>query len=70
VDAAGRVFVTDWQRCRIRIFSTDGRPLGQWGACGFENGQFDNIEDVIVDANGLVYVSDYLNNRVQVFRVL
>ena len=69
VDAAGRVFVTDWQRCRIRIFSTDGRPLGQWGTCGFENGQFDNIEDVIVDANGLVYVSDYLNNRVQVFKV-
>ena len=69
VDAAGRVFLTDWQRCRVRVFSTDGRPLGEWGTCGFQDGQFDNMTDIIVDANGLVYVSDYLNNRVQVFKV-
>jgi len=68
VDRQARVFVTDW-RCRVRIFTETGAPLGEWGSCGFGDGQFDNITDIAVDADGLVYVSDYLNNRVQVFRV-
>ncbi len=69
VDRQARVFVTDWQRCRVRIFTVTGAPLGEWGSCGFGDGQFDNMPDIAIDADGLVYVSDYLNNRVQVFRV-
>jgi tripartite motif-containing protein 71 len=68
VDRQARVFVSGWG-CHIRIFTATGAPLGEWGSCGFGDGQFDNIADIAIDAAGLVYVSDYLNNRVQVFRV-
>jgi len=68
VDRQARVFVTDW-RCRVRMFTAAGAPLGEWGSCGAADGQFDDITDIAIDADGLVYVSDYLNNRVQVFKV-
>lgn len=69
VDASGQVFVTDWWRCRVRVFSQTGVPLGEWGSCGFEDGQFNNMTGIATGEGGLVYVSDYINNRVQVFKV-
>ena len=69
IDASGRVFVTDWRRCRVRVFSASGARIGEWGSCGFGDGQFDGMTGLAVGADGLVYVSDYSNNRVQVFRV-
>jgi hypothetical protein len=39
----------------------------QWGTYGTGNGQFANPEDLAVDASGNVYVTDRVNNRIQVF---
>ena len=41
--------------------------LMQWGATGSGEGQFNFPNRVAVDASGNVYVSDFLNNRIQKF---
>jgi tripartite motif-containing protein 71 len=69
VDAAHRVFVINWRKCRIEVFSSTGVPLGRWGSCGFGPGQFGEAEAIAISATGKVYVSDYTYNRVQIFQV-
>jgi sugar lactone lactonase YvrE len=39
----------------------------KWGTGGAGDGQFDTPADVVVDSSGHVYVSDYLNHRIQKF---
>jgi len=41
--------------------------LGQTGVSGSDNSHFSNPTDVVVDANGVIYVADEGNDRVQVF---
>lgn len=40
---------------------------GQWGSLGTGNGQFDNPWGIAINATGDIYVTDYSNNRVQIF---
>ena len=44
-----------------------GNFMKAWGEKGDENGNFNNPHNVVVDKNGLVYVADRHNNRLQVF---
>jgi len=62
------VFVADTQGNRIVKFRTDGTFVTRWGAEGDGNGKFSTPVGVAVDENGLVYVADTGNHRVQVFR--
>jgi uncharacterized protein (TIGR03663 family) len=69
-----RVYVADTWNHRIQIFSTDGELMNQFGAFGQSGssvsaatGQFYGPRDVVVDHNGLIYVSDTGNKRIQVF---
>ena len=39
----------------------------KWGSYGSEDGQFKDPEHLAVDSDGNVYVSDKLNNNIQVF---
>ncbi len=46
----------------------DAKPfVGNLKKPGTQNGEFRNASSVDVDSNGRVYVSDYMNNRIQVF---
>src|SRR5262245_22548269 len=64
VDAAGDVYVVDWERAslggnsRIQKFTGTGTYLTQWGSPGSGNGQFDTPTGVAADAFGNVFVSD------------
>ena len=69
LDPAGRVFLVDWQKCQVEVFSPNGTFLGRWGSCGFGEGQFGQAAGIAVDATGQVFVADYTNNRVHVFQV-
>lgn len=50
-------------------FAADSSPpfLLQWGSQGTGPGQFSNPVSVHLDENGLVYVADLSNHRIQVF---
>ena len=51
----------------IHHFTADGQLLGTYGGPGREPGRFVNPHSIWVDKNGLVWVCDRDNHRVQVF---
>jgi outer membrane protein assembly factor BamB len=69
----GNVYVVD-DRPKVSVISPDGRLLRSWGSAGSGDGQFDFsaptlgvAAQIAVGSDGLVYVSDGGNGRVQVF---
>jgi len=63
----------DWepgtgQRSRLLVLDLDGNILAKWGAYGRYDGQMVWAHEVVVDAEGSVYVCDIHGMRVQKFR--
>ena len=61
------VIVCDISNHRLQVFTSDLVFVRQFGSLGRGNGWFDGPFDVIHDEDGNLYVTDYGNNRVQVF---
>jgi len=67
-DSAGNIYVADgFGNSRIAKFDKVGKFVKSWGSRGSENGQFNMIHGIVVDAQGNVYVADTANKRIQVF---
>ena len=65
---SGELYVTDgYGNARVHKFSADGTWVLSWGEPGAGPGQFLLPHGLGVDADGLVYVADRENNRVQIF---
>ena len=67
VDAENRVFVSDFSDHAIKVYER-GRLVARAGHPGGGLGQFRHISDLWMD-EGLLYVADSLNGRVQILRV-
>jgi DNA-binding beta-propeller fold protein YncE len=64
----GDLYVSDgYGSARVVKFSRDGKYLLQWGTRGTGPGQFMLPHNVVVDAQGRVYVTDRDNQRIEVF---
>ncbi len=67
----GDIFVGDGHPAngnnRIVKFSSDGTYITEWGETGSEPGQFRTPHALAMDSEGLLYVGDRSNRRVQVF---
>jgi len=67
----GDIFVADGHPAsgnnRIVKYSSDGRYLMEWGETGSEPGQFKTPHALAMDSDGLLYVGDRSNRRIQVF---
>ena len=70
LDGQGDVFVADWRNDRIQKFDHKGRFLQQWphseSGPGNGAGQLNRPSGLAVDSEGLIYVCDWANERVQV----
>src|SRR5262245_9697538 len=65
---AGEIYVSDgYGNARVHKFAADGRLLLSWGAPGAGPGQFNLPHGIAVDREGVVYVADRENSRVQRF---
>ena len=67
VAPSGEVLITNASTDRVEVFSADGTWLRNIGSSGAGAGQVDRPDDVVVSADGSVYVSDYFNDRIQKF---
>ena len=64
----GDLLVTDgYGNDRVMRFTKDGKYLSEFGTRGNGPGQFQLPHNVVVDAKGLIYVTDRDNQRVEVF---
>jgi DNA-binding beta-propeller fold protein YncE len=61
------VYVADSGNNRIQKFDSDGNFMTKWGSSGSGDGEFSGPDGIAVDTSGNVYVSDFRNDRVQVF---
>jgi DNA-binding beta-propeller fold protein YncE len=67
-DAQGNIFVADGRgNARIAKFTKDGVFVKSWGQKGTAQGQFADVDSLVVDARGNVYAADAGNGRIQVF---
>jgi len=64
----GDLYVTDgYGSARVVKYSRDGKFLLQWGRRGTGPGEFGLPHNLVVDAQGRVYVTDRDNQRIEVF---
>ncbi len=71
VDADGHVYVPTRSGQRICIFDSSGRLLARFGTEGLHDGEFlfgDVNADMVVSADGSLYVADSAGERLQKFR--
>ena len=61
------LYVTDVLKHRVSVFTTKGEFGRSFGSCGAGPGEFNKPQGIAVDEFRFVYVSDTLNNRIQVF---
>jgi sugar lactone lactonase YvrE len=52
---------------RVLKFDKDGKFITSWGGKGKEPGQFEVAHGIAIDAQGLLWVADRENQRIQVF---
>jgi DNA-binding beta-propeller fold protein YncE len=64
----GEIYVSDgYGNARIHKYTPDGQLLFSWGDYGTDPGFFNLPHSVCTDRDGLVYVADRENHRVQIF---
>jgi NHL repeat-containing protein len=71
-DKAGNIYVADGVtmnggNARVAKFDKEGHFVKSWGSRGSDNGQFNSLRGIALDAQGNVYVADAGNKRIQVF---
>ncbi|MGH7304440.1 MAG: peptidyl-alpha-hydroxyglycine alpha-amidating lyase family protein, partial [Candidatus Rokuibacteriota bacterium] len=64
----GDIYVSDgYGNSRVHKYDPTGRLLFSWGEPGTDPGCFNIPHNIATDAEGLVYVADRENHRVQIF---
>ncbi len=68
-NVARLLFVTDAFRHQILVYTLDGKRLGRTGKLGKEEGEFAFPRGICFSPNGVLYVADSNNRRVQAFKI-
>jgi DNA-binding beta-propeller fold protein YncE len=66
-DAKQRLYVVDALAHDVQVYAADGKKMTQFGTRGFGPGQFNFPNDVAIDQQGRIYITDRENNQVQVW---
>lgn len=65
---AGRIFIADgYRNARILEYTAEGRKVREWGSAGDGPGEFRLPHSIAVDDEGVIYVADRENGRIQRF---
>lgn len=64
----GRIFISDgYGNARVLEYTPEGKRVRQWGSPGTRPGQFHLPHGITADENGILYVADRENGRIQRF---
>lgn len=64
----GHIFISDgYANARILEYSSGGKKVGEWGTPGTGPGEFHLPHSLQIDGNGVIYVADRENGRIQRF---
>ena len=64
----GDIYISDgYGNSRVHKYDPKGRHLFSWGEPGTDPGCFNLPHNIVTDSEGLVYVADRENHRVQIF---
>jgi len=64
----GRLFISDgYGNARVLEYTAEGKRVRQWGSAGNGPGQFRQPHGIAVDDQGILYVADRQNGRLQRF---
>src|SRR5437867_845142 len=64
----GRIFISDgYGNARVLEYTAKGERVRQWGSAGTGPGQFQQPHGIAVDDQGIIYVADRNNARLQRF---
>jgi DNA-binding beta-propeller fold protein YncE len=67
-DSNGNIYVADgFGNARVAKFDKTGKFVRSWGSRGANQGQFNMVHGLAIDAQNNVYVADAGNHRIQVF---
>jgi DNA-binding beta-propeller fold protein YncE len=67
IDSEDVVYATENSNYRVLVFTCEGKFLTSFGSQGAGPGQFNFPCGIAVDKNGVVYIADRNNNRLQSF---
>lgn len=64
----GDLYISDgYGNARVHRYSPEGRLLFSWGSPGIGPGEFNVVHHIACDRDGIVYVADRENHRIQLF---
>src|SRR5689334_2630958 len=64
----GNLFIADgYKNARILEYTPQGKKVREWGSAGTGPGQFNLPHSIQIDENGIIYVADRENGRIQKF---
>jgi DNA-binding beta-propeller fold protein YncE len=64
----GHLYISDgYGNARVLVYTADGQRLREWGSPGTGPGQFQQPHGIAIDDQGIVYVADRKNGRLQRF---
>jgi hypothetical protein len=69
-DSRGRIYLVDRNGGSIVLLGQDGSFLGRQSDMGWKEGRFNYPAQMCVNGEGVVFVADTRNNRVQIFKVV
>jgi DNA-binding beta-propeller fold protein YncE len=66
----GRIFISDgYANARILEYTADGKKVREWGSAGTGPGEFHLPHSIVADENGILYVADRENGRIEKFNL-
>jgi sugar lactone lactonase YvrE len=67
IDRSGALWALDKKKSRVVKLSETGNIIASFGSSGSHKGELDDAEDFAISSNGVVFVADRGNHRVQAF---
>ncbi|MEA1981081.1 MAG: 6-bladed beta-propeller, partial [candidate division Zixibacteria bacterium] len=69
-DSDGNIYVTDAMRNNIQVYNNKGQLLLKFGSEGNFAGQFKLPAGIWIDKDDYIYISDSINDRIQIFKYI